>query len=246
MNTHKQSKQNGHHTRAERRWGQACQVCTQVGYKDWAFKILPPKNKSDTYNKTTGGQACINVGLPYIRGTSKNWPQFSNTMELGLTTSPSTSLSSPKTRHQITKSVASSMKSSVWNALRSMSVKLPAPWRQGWNLKQKSPRTAVGDLEHPIEMDNVKVIAWEDNMWWRKICESIEIRTRHQSQPGIWAFPIYDKLLSCDRRSGGHVRMAVTWPRRINLIHLMKWPWWSCKLATLQHIRLWLGIYLMN
>ena len=32
---------------------------------------------------------------------------------------------------------------------------------------------------------------------------------------------------------------VVTWPRRINLIHLMKWPWWSTKLATLQHIWLW-------
>ena len=31
----------------------------------------------------------------------------------------------------------------------------------------------------------------------------------------------------------------VTWPRRISLIRLMKWPWWSRKLATLQHIRLW-------
>ena len=52
--------------------------------------------------------------------------------------------------------------------------------------------------------------------------------------------PIYDGLLSCDRRSG------VTWPRRINLIRLMKWPWWSRKLATVQHISLWYGIYLMN
>ena len=30
----------------------------------------------------------------------------------------------------------------------------------------------------------------------------------------------------------------VTWPqeRRMNLIHLMKWPWWSRKLATLQQL----------
>ena len=32
---------------------------------------------------------------------------------------------------------------------------------------------------------------------------------------------------------------AVTWPRRISLIRLMKWPWWSRKLAILQHIWLW-------
>ena len=28
---------------------------------------------------------------------------------------------------------------------------------------------------------------------------------------------------------------AVTWPRRISLIRLMKWRWWSRKLATMQH-----------
>ena len=32
----------------------------------------------------------------------------------------------------------------------------------------------------------------------------------------------------------------------INLTRLMKWPWWSCKLATLQHIWLWWGIYFTN
>ena len=88
------------------------------------------------------------------------------------------------------------------------------------HLKQKFPRTAVGDHEHPIKMDDVKVIAREDNMWRHKIRESIEIRTRH---PAIncnqgYEPPIYDELLSC------------TWPRRISLIRLMKWPWWSRKL----------------
>ena len=57
-----------------------------------------------------------------------------------------------------------------------------------------SPRTAVGDHEHPIKMDDVKVRAREDNMWRLK---------------------------------------------RISLIRLVKWPWWSRKLATLQHIWLW-------
>ena len=46
------------------------------------------------------------------------------------------------------------------------------------HLKQKSPRTAVGDHEHPIKMDNVKMIAREDNMQWRKIREPIKITTR--------------------------------------------------------------------
>ena len=76
------------------------------------------------------------------------------------------------------------------------------------HLKQKSPRTAVGDHEHPIKMDDVKVIAREDNMWRRKIHEYIEIRTRHPTinrDQGYELPLIYDELLSCDRRSSGHV-----------------------------------------
>ena len=41
------------------------------GYKEWAFKIPPPKDKSDSRRNTTGGQARISVGLPYVRGTSE-------------------------------------------------------------------------------------------------------------------------------------------------------------------------------
>ena len=41
------------------------------GYKRCAFKISQPKNKPDTSHNTTRGQARTNVGLPYIRGTSK-------------------------------------------------------------------------------------------------------------------------------------------------------------------------------
>ena len=66
----------------------------------------------------------------------------------------------------------------------------------------------MGEHEHPIKMDDVKVIAREDNMWWRKICESIEIRTRHPAidrDQGYELPPIYNELLSCDRRSGGHM-----------------------------------------
>ena len=42
----------------------------------------------------------------------------------------------------------------------------------------------------------------------RKIRESIEIRTRHPAinrDQGYELPPIYDELLSCDRRSGSHV-----------------------------------------
>ena len=165
-------------------------------------------------------------------------------MELGLTTSPSTpcapSWYTPKTRHRITKSVVSSMKSSVRNALRSMSRKLPIytlETRMKDHLKQKSPQTAVGDHEHPIKMDNVKAIAREDNIWRCKIHESIEIRTRrpainrdqgYELPSHLWRTAVMWPLFR-----------AVTWPRRINLICLMEWPWWLCKLATLQHIWLW-------
>ena len=53
----------------------------------------------------------------------------------------------------------------------------------------------------------------------------------------------------CDQVSclwGGPGWSEITWPRRINLIRLMKWPWWSHKLATLQHIWLPKGIFLIN
>ena len=69
------------------------------------------------------------------------------------------------------------------------------------HLKQKSPGTAVGDHERPIKMDNVTVIAPEDNMWRRKICESIEIRTHRPAINRDQEYelpPIYDELLSCD------------------------------------------------
>ena len=46
------------------------------GYKEWAFKIPPPKNKSDTSHNTAEGQARTGVDLPYIRGTPENWPEF--------------------------------------------------------------------------------------------------------------------------------------------------------------------------
>ena len=73
---------------------------------------------------------------------------------------------------------------------------------------ERLPKTAVGDHDHPIKMDDVKVIALEDNMWWRKFCESIEIRTRHPAinlNQGYELPAIYDELLSCDHRSRVHV-----------------------------------------
>ena len=144
-------------------------------------KFSHPKTSPTPLITPQGARPASAWAYPISEVHPKNWPEFKKKMESGLTTSPSTpcapSCTTPKTRHHITKSVASSMKSCVQNALRSMSVKLPTPWRQGWNLRQMSPQTVVGDHEHPIKKDNVKVITREDNMWRRKICESIKIRT---------------------------------------------------------------------
>ena len=56
---------------------------------------------------TTGRQARITWAYPISEVHPKNWPEFKNNMESGLTTSPSTpyapSWSTPKTRHLITK-----------------------------------------------------------------------------------------------------------------------------------------------
>ena len=94
-------------------------------------------------------------------------------------------------------------------------------------LKQKSPRTAVGDHEHTIKVDNVD----REIMWRRRIHESIEMRTRRPAINHNQGYELPQYMTNCCP--------AVTWPRRINLIRLMKWPWWSRKLATLQHIWLW-------
>ena len=156
------------------------------GYKEWVFKIPPPKNKSDTSRNTIGGQARTSVGLPYIRGTSEKLAWIFKNHGVGAYHNP-------------------------FNTLCSILVhpkdKTP-DHKQLDHLKQKSPRTAVGEHEHHIKMVDVKVIAREDNMWRRKIRQSIEIRTRHPAinrDQGYELPPIYDKLLSCDRRSGGHV-----------------------------------------
>ena len=74
--------------------------------------------------------------LSYIRGTSEKLARIFKIHGVRAYHKPSTSCtpswSTPKTKHLITKSVASSMKSNVQNALCSMSVKLPAPWRLWW------------------------------------------------------------------------------------------------------------------
>ena len=85
-----------------------------------------PKNtKSDTSCNTTGDQARTSVGLHCVRGTSEKLARVLKKHGVGAYHKPfNTILVHPKTRHLITKSGVSSMKSSAWNALRSVSVKL--------------------------------------------------------------------------------------------------------------------------
>ena len=82
------------------------------------------------------------------------------------------------------------------------------------HLKQKSPRTAVGEHEHPIKMDDVKMIAREDNMWRRKIRESIDIRTRHPAFNRDQGYDLPPSMTNCCHLTAVP---AVMWPRRISL-----------------------------
>ena len=155
----------------------------------------------------------------------KNWPEFSKKHGVGAYHKPFNTLHSilvhPKDKTPDHKkcSVVYEIQLSECPAQYVGETAHTLETRMKDHLKQKSPR----EHEHPIKMDDVKVIAHEDNMWARKIRESIEIRTRHPAinhDQGYELPLIYDELLS-------------------GLIRLMKWPWWSRKLATLQHIWLW-------
>ena len=154
-------------------------------------------------------------------------------MELGLTTSSSTpcapSWSSLRQHSWSQKSVVYEIQCPECPAQYVSETAHTLETRIKDHLKQKSPRTAAGDHEHSIKMKDVKVIARENNMWRRKIRESIEIRTRH---PAI------------NHDQGYELPPPPPPPhlwrtRRISLIRLRKWPWWSRKLANLQHIWLW-------
>ena len=57
----------------------------------------------------------------------------------------------------------------------------------------------------------------------------------HQPRPGIWVPPPPHPPPHTTPTPTPipHVTAVPAWPRRIRLIRLMKWPWWSRKLATL-------------
>ena len=140
------------------------------GYKEWAFKTPPPQNKSDTSRNTTGGQARTSVGLPYIRGTSEKLARIFKNHGVRAYHKPFNTLRSilvhPKGKTPDPKKCGIVYEIQclecpakyVGETARTLQTRIKD------HLKQKSPRTAVGKHEHPIKMDDVKVIAREDNM----------------------------------------------------------------------------------
>ena len=184
------------------------------GYKEWTFKIPPPKDKSNSPRNTPGNQARISVGLPYVRGTSDRLAKIFKEQGVGTYHKPFNTLRSilvhPKDKTPDPKKCGviyqiqcpQCPEQYVGETGRTLETRMKE------HLKLTSPRTAVGEHEHPISEDNVKVIAREDHTFRRKIRESIEIRSRRPAinrDQGYELPPIYDELLSCDRRSGDHV-----------------------------------------
>ena len=159
---------------------------------------------------TTGGQARTSLGLPYIRGTSEELSTIFKKHGVGAYHRPFNTLRSilvhlkDKTPDHKKCGVVYEIQCPECPAQYVGETARTLETRMKDNLKQKSPR----EHEHPIKMDDVKVVAHEDIMWGRKIRDSIKIRTRHPAinrDQGYEFPPIYDELLSCDRHPGGHV-----------------------------------------
>ena len=160
----------------------------------------------------------VNIGLPYVRGTSEKLAMILKNHGVGTYHKPFNTIRSilvhPKDKTPDHKKCGviyevqcpECPEQYIGETGRTLETRMKD------HLKSKPPRTAVGDHAHKINMDNVKVIAREDYMWRRKIRESIEIRTRRPAinrDQGYELPPIYDELLLCDRRSGGHVTSEV-------------------------------------
>ena len=68
--------------------------------------------------------------------------------------------------------------------------------------------------------------------WHQTFCDQV---SRLWDGPG-WSTGCWK---ACGKPRLHGFETAVMWPWRINLIRLMKWPWWPRRLATMQHIWLW-------
>ena len=101
----------------------------------------------------------------------------------------------------------------VWCRLWNPVSRMPCPVCR-WNCPhtgdkdERPPKTAVGEHEHPIKMDDVKVIAREDNMWRRKIRESIEIRTRPSTSTRDMSYPHLIRYLFHELTTNMHIARA--------------------------------------
>ena len=172
------------------------------------------KNKSDNPKNTAGDQARISVGLPYVRGTSEKLARIFKNHGVGTYHKPFNTLRSilvhPKDKTPDAKKCGvvyevqcpQCPEQYVGETGRTLETRMHE------HLTHSTPPSAVREHEHPVNKDSVKVIAREDNKFKRKIRESIEIRTRRPAMnrdQGYELPPIYDELLSCDRRSGDHV-----------------------------------------
>ena len=143
-----------------------------------------PKVTSDSRRNTTGDRASISVGLPYVRGTSEKLAKIFREHGVGTYHKPFNTLRSillhPKDKTPDLKKCGviyqlqcpQCPEQYVGETGRTLETRLKE------HFKLASPRTAVGEHEHPISQDNVKVIAREDHTLRRKIRESVEIRTR--------------------------------------------------------------------
>ena len=125
------------------------------GYKEWAFKIPPPKKKSDTSHNTTRGQARTSVGLPYIRGTSEKLARIFKNHGVGAYHKPFNTLRSilvhPKDKTPDHKKcgVVYEIQCRECPAQYVCETARTLETRMKDHLKQKFPRTAVGNHEHP-------------------------------------------------------------------------------------------------
>ena len=133
------------------------------GYKEWAFKIPPPKT-SPTPRVTPQGNRPAPVWAYLISEVHpKNWPEFSkNIAGVGAYHKPFNTLRSilvhPKDRTPDHKKcgVVYEIQCPECPAQYVSETARTLETRMKDHLKQKSPQTAVGEHEHPIKMDDVK------------------------------------------------------------------------------------------
>ena len=176
------------------------------GYKEWAFKIPPPptQNKSDTSRNTTGEQARTSVGLPYIRGTSEKLARIfkKHSRSRGLPQA----LQHPAL-HPGPPQRQDTWSQKVWCRLWNPVSRMPCPVCQ-WNCPhtgdkdERPPKTEVstdscGRTWTSHQNGRCQVITREDNMWRRKIRESIEIRTRHPAINHDQGYELPPSMTNC-------------------------------------------------